>query len=189
MVSFYYYLGAQLQSIIYGQPVPVSSMDFLEMALNEMSPVDAKNLEYCTLEPIPQEQLYTANVSSRFIQLWHNWEEVLRQNLAKNRSMKLKREDAGSFDNAPEDPPDAVAAAKNALGVDSPLEAEFILDKARWSAIDSIIGVEYFTPGTIYGYLLKLKLMERRLIFDAEEGFTEYKKLYSSILANTGGPV
>jgi hypothetical protein len=181
----YYYLGAQLRHIIYGQPVPVSSLDFRGMAVNEMSPGDARNLEFCTLEPIPQEQLSEARVSSVFLQAWHNWEETLRLNLAKSRSIKLKRDDT-RYTNVPEFPFYAVTTAKKAVEADSPLEAEFILDKARWHAIDDLVGVEYFTAGTIYGYLLKLQLMERRLTFDEDKGFVEYKNLYDAILDDTG---
>jgi hypothetical protein len=79
-----------------------------------------------------------------------------------------------------------VAAAKQAFGVDSPLEAELILDKARWNAIEAFHGIGYFTENMIYAYLLKLKLMERRQAFNTEEGFAEYKTLYASILEDAG---
>ncbi|MDR0322835.1 MAG: DUF2764 domain-containing protein [Treponema sp.] len=186
-MSNYYYLGAQLPYIIYGQPVPVSSWDFREMAMREMDRSDARDLEFCTLEPIPQEKLTEAKVSSNLIKAWHNWEEVLRLNLAKNRSMKLNRYDV-VFENVPEAPHDAVAAAKNAFNADSPLEGEFILDKARWNAIEDFLGAEYFSANVVYAFLLKLQLMERKLTFDADEGFAEYKNIYASILTKTGDP-
>jgi hypothetical protein len=72
--------------------------------------------------------------------------------------------------------------------MDSPLEAEIFLDKARWSALEQFQGIAYFNENTIYAYLLKLQLMERRLAFKTEEGFAEYKTLYASILENAGEP-
>ena len=84
--------------------------------------------------------------------------------------------------NAPEYPADAAAAAKNALAMESPLEAELFLDKARWDAIEHLQGISTFNENAIYAYLLKLLLMERRAAFNTEEGFTEYKALYAAIL-------
>ena len=149
-----------------------------------MSSGDAAALEYCTLEPVPGTK-----APSQFVKDWYNWEEVLRMNLARNRNQKLKREnsDQRALD-APEYPADAVTAAKAALAMESPLEAELYLDKARWNAIEAIQGINYFSENTIYAYLLKLQLMERRQAFNTEEGFTEYKTLYASILENAGEP-
>jgi hypothetical protein len=81
----------------------------------------------------------------------------------------------------------AALAAKAALAIESPLEAELFLDKSRWDAIESLQGIDYFTRNTIFGYLLKLLLMERRSFFKAEEGFIEYKGLYASIMEAAGG--
>jgi hypothetical protein len=76
----------------------------------------------------------------------------------------------------------AVAAVKAAAAAESPLEAELLLDKARWDAIEVLQGINYFDRNTIYAYLLKLFLLERREAFQVEEGFTEYKSLYATIL-------
>jgi hypothetical protein len=82
----------------------------------------------------------------------------------------------------PEYPADAAATAKAAVAMTSPLEAELFLDKARWDAIEAFQGLDYFNRNTIYAYLLKLLLMERRSLFKTEEGFAEYKGLYASIM-------
>jgi hypothetical protein len=81
----------------------------------------------------------------------------------------------------------AAAAARAALGFESPLEAELFLDKSRWDTIESLQGIDYFSRNTIFGYLLKLLLLERRSLFRAEEGFVEYKGLYASVMEAAGG--
>jgi hypothetical protein len=86
----------------------------------------------------------------------------------------------------PAHPADAAAVAKAAASMDSPLEAELFLDKSRWDAIGIFQGLDYFGQNTIYAYLLKLLLMERRSFFRSEEGFAEYKELYASIMAAAG---
>jgi hypothetical protein len=150
-----------------------------------MSSGEAALLDYCTLDPDPPDDTSGAThgdsssrTKSDFINRWKEWERTLRLNLARTRAINLRR-DTGD---APESPPDAVAAAKAALAMDSPLEAEIFLDKARWDAIESFQGINIFSESAMYAYLLKLLIMERRMAFDVEVGFEEYKWLYSDIL-------
>ena len=185
----YYYLAAQLPYLVYGQGVPMSSSAFKDMARDALSASDAAALEYCTLDPDPASTAtrgasYAESVSrtpSAFLNLFREWERTLRLNLAKNRAAKLKRE-GGVTSDAPDYPADAATTAKIALTMESPLEAEIYLDKARWSAIESFQGISTFNENAIYAYLLKLLLMERRTAFKTEEGFSEYKALYEAIL-------
>ena len=161
--------------LVYGQTVPMSSAEFRDLARGKMSSAEAAILDYCTLDP----GFSAPPTHSAFINHWREWERALRLNLGKNRAQKLKRGEAAD---APEHPADAVTAAKNALALDSPLDAEIFLDKARWDAIDNFQGINTFSEDAIYAYLLKLLLMERRTAFNHDEGFTEYKALYAAIL-------
>jgi len=176
----YYYLGAQLPYLVYGQAVPMSAEAFKAMAAEKLDAPEKGALDYCVLKPGVKATAW------EFVNKWQDWEKSLRLNLAKGRAAKLKRE----APDAPDYPADAAAAAKLALQAESPLEAEIALDKARWAAIDGFAGIGQFTENAIYAYLLKLRLMERRLSFKTEEGFNEYKTLYASILkaAETGEP-
>ena len=184
----YYYLAAQLPYLVYGQGLPMSSADFRALAQDVMSPADASILDYCTLDPVPPTPgeggaAYAEPARptpSEFINRWKEWERTLRLNLARSRVQKLKRE--GGVADAPDYPSDAAAVAKTALVMESPLEAELFLDKARWDAIESFQGINAFSENAMYAYLLKLRLMERRAAFKPEEGFTEYKGLYAAIL-------
>ena len=167
----------------------MSSADFRALAKELMSPSEAVLLDYCTLDPDPPVPEGTdpgqasgappASQKSTFIKRWKEWERALRLCLAKNRALKIKRE--GTFD-APDFPSDAVAAAKNAVSIESPLEAELFLDKARWDAIENFQGMNIFNESAMYAYMLKLLLMERRMALKTEEGFVEYKGLYAAIL-------
>ena len=184
-------MAAQLPYLIYGQGSPMSSTAFKALARDAMNSQDARILEYCTLDPDPIsaiEENWAAysrppkRTKSDFINDWKEWERTLRLNLAKGRLQKLKRE--GAAIDPPEYPQDAVTAAKTALAMESPLEAEIFLDKARWSAIENLQGISSFSENAMYAYLLKLLLMERRAAFITEEGFTEYKGLYAAILGS-----
>jgi hypothetical protein len=193
-VGSYYYLAAQLPYLIYGQAVPMSSATFRELARSALNVQDAAVLDCCTLDPDPAGEGKTGlayaemapPVSSEFINRWREWERALRLNLARSRAQKVKREGLQAAD-APEHPAGAAGAAKTALTLESPLEAELFLDKARWDAIEELQGIGAFSENAMYAYLLKLLLMERRAAFRAEEGFSEYKGLYTAILERAAG--
>jgi hypothetical protein len=174
-VAAYYYLAAQLPYLVYGQEAPMSPADFRELAGRFLEDEDKRLLAECSLyAPMFQPE----DVLPGFIQEWRNWERSLRLNLLRFRSQKLKRDSGGD---APEYPADAAQAAKSASSADSPLEAELILDKARWDAIERLRGLDNVGSNMVFAYLLKLILMERRNSFKTEEGFMEYKTLYASI--------
>jgi hypothetical protein len=166
----------------------MGSLAFKEQCRSFLEPEDLAQLDRCgfdvppevpsLLKPMPGEP---EALSSEFIKQWRDWERSLRLNLVRFRSQRLKRE--GSSD-APEYPADAVQAAKSASAMDSPLEAELTLDKARWDAIERLRGIDNFGSDYVFAYLLKLALMERRSSFKTEEGFMEYKTLYTAIVEN-----
>jgi hypothetical protein len=171
---------AQLPGLSYGQPAPMKARDFRELAAYNLSVADAAWLDLCTLNPAGND----AAGAPEFFRRWREYEWALRLNLARYRAAKTRRDAPAD---APEHPADAAATAKAAAALDSPLEAEIFLDEARWKAIDYFQGITYFDRNTVYAYLLKLLLMERRSSFRAEEGFAEYKGLYAAVMEGYSG--
>ena len=192
-MSSYYYLVAQLPYLIYGQNLPMSPEAFKTMARQAMSSADAAVLDCCTLDPIPPKAgddgaTYAKPAShtiSPLVNKWKDWERALRLHLANGRAQRFNRESGDTLE-PPVVPEEVAAIAKTALYMESPLEAELFLDKARWDAIESFQDLNIFSENSVYAYLLKLLLMERRALFNAEEGLTEYKGLYAAILKNAG---
>jgi hypothetical protein len=161
----------------------MSSRAFLDLCTGLLEAGDLALLDLCALDPDAASSPGgepSKPCSSAFINNWRDWERSLRLNLARYRVQRLKREGGGAVE-PPDYPADAAAAAKTAAAMDSPLEAETFLDKARWDAIELFQGIDYFSSNTIFAYLLKLRLLERRALFRAEEGFAEYKGLYASV--------
>ena len=206
----YYYLMAQLPFLIYEQKPPMSSGAFKALAESLLSEEDVVLMGCLSLDPEPppaslttgskgdslrQESSKTAgdgrsyaesapSTGCSFIDSWREWERTLRLNLAKYRAVKTRRETIAA--EPPFMPVDAVvAAAKAVTGEGSPLENEIFIDKARWSAIDAIAGNRYFDRDNVYAYFLKLMLLERRMSFNAEDGFSEYKSLYADIIESS----
>ena len=191
----YYYLASQLPSLSYGQKPPMLSEAFKDLAKPMLSAEDAKLLDSVSLDPQPS---ITANgglsyaeqapsSGSDFIDKWREWERAFRLNLARQRAVKAKWEGAVLAD-PPVVPSDAATAATRAIAaMEAPLEAEILIDKTRWSAIESMQGYDTFSSNAIFAYLLKLLILERRASFQTETGFSEYKSLYASILENAQG--
>jgi len=200
-VGAYYYLVSQLPSLVYGQKPPMLPEAFKELVKPMLNAEDAALIDTISLDPAPGESVSShtsisyANQSppsgSSFIDGWREWERALRLNLARQRAIKVKRENAALAE-PPTIPADAATAAHGAIAtVDSPLEADIFLDKARWSAIEALQGIDYFDRNTVFAYLLKLLILQRRDSMRAETGFSEYKSLYASIMSGiaVGGGV
>ncbi|MDR2542539.1 MAG: hypothetical protein LBC80_03710 [Treponema sp.] len=171
---------AQLPFLFYEQKPPLSSEKFKEMAFSQMNKEDSELMKYLSFG-------YDSNTSKsgcKFIDNWRKWEHTLRLNVGKLRSLKLYNEYTGTM--PPTTPEGAFHTAEELLSQEgSPLDGELLLDKARWNAIDDLLaGGNYFDRSSVYAYFLKLLLLERRQIFNAEKGFAEYKSLYAEIIEN-----
>jgi len=181
-VGSYYYLMSQLPFLIYEQKPPMSSGAFKELAESLMDEDDASLLGNVHLDQDLSGDNESAVTGCNFIDDWRVWERALRLNLEKSRAIKLKRDNL-LLAEPPFYPADAAAAAHKAVNSESsPLDTEILLDKARWNAIENLAGNDYFDRNNVYAYLLKLMLIERRLLFNVERGFAEYKSLYASII-------
>ena len=196
MVSYrYYYFVPQLSSLVYGQPPPMSSQAFKEKAATMLDEKDSGLLDMLGLDPPAPEAVRDGDspgaksAGCDFIDGWREWEKALRLNLARLRAAGMGREDE-SLPEAPVPPSSAAEAAARALDAETPLDGEVIIDKARWKAVEELQGSELFHRRTVFAYLMKLIILERQALFQAETGFSEYKSLYDSILerSNAASP-
>ena len=187
----YYYLMAQLPYLMYDKKPPMSSKKFKELANSQLSREDSSFLKHLSLDidGYADPELNGADTANfenikttgcEFVDKWKEWERTLRLNLARYRSLKLYP-NAEAID-PPVVPDDAYTAAAIAFTQDgSPLDGEILIDKARWHAIDLMTGQDYFHENNVYAYYLKLLILERRELLNAEKGFAEYKSLYAQI--------
>ena len=175
MASYrHYYFIPQLSVLAYGQPPPMSPRAFMEKAAPMLGEKDAVLMG--RLDPASGDG---ASSGCEFVDGWLEWEKGLRLSLAGQRAAALGREAASE---TPIYPSGAAEAAAKALGAETPLEGEIILDKARWEAVEALQGSELFHRKTVFAYFVKLLILERQASFQAEAGFSEYKSLYDSIL-------
>jgi len=156
----------------------MSSETFREQCNQFLSRNDAALIKYCCYDP----RLAVETVDptgSAFIDFHLMRERTLNLTLANLRAADLNRPPTGESSS---EVPRAEAAARAAFEMDDPFEAENSLDRGRWGVLDEMVGLNYFGVNTIFAYLLKLQLMERKLRFDVQKGFANYSELYNAIL-------
>ena len=176
--SNYYYFVASLPHLNYGDKPPVSSAEFREQCQASLSKHDNALTRYCYYDAkLAVETIKPTG--SAFIDFLMLRERIVTLNLAKLRAERLNRP---APEEAPPDMPRAEALAKSAFEMDNPLDAELSMDRARWGVLDEMVGVNLFGVNTIYAYLLKLQLLERKQRFNTERGAAEYKNIYDTIL-------
>ena len=66
------------------------------------------------------------------------------------------------------------------LGI-TPLEAEQILLDHEFELLDSLVGLHVFDDYVLFGYAVKLKLLERRSCFEKEKGRSEFQNLFRRV--------
>lgn len=185
----YYYLVSQLPSLSYTGSTSIGTKEFRELCRTFLSAKDFALLPYVRLDPEGNQplslgqgyQLNPETLGSSLLDNWRVWERSLRLHIARLRLQHVRREHP-SLGDVPAEPIDAAMVAKNAVSIESPLEAELFLDRARWSAIEAMQGFDYFGRDTVYAYYLKLQLLERKHKFKIDEGFEAYQGLYASIM-------
>lgn len=173
-----YYLISQLPSldgISESTPLPITQERFLELCsqhLGKKAQNELKNLSLCP----PRSPEKSA---SSLINAWNEGESNLRLILGKLRADKLgKQFDAENRTvNA-----NLIQAARTALESESPIEAEKYLNRFRLDFLETLRPMDSFSEEYVFYYWLKLKLITRMSLFNAETGEAEYRNIYNSIM-------
>jgi hypothetical protein len=69
----------------------------------------------------------------------------------------------------------------SALSAKNPLEAEKLLLEYEFENLDSLVGLHMFDDHVLFGYAIKLKLLERLSCFEQDKGQAEFKSLFDGI--------
>ena len=174
-----YYLISQLPSLdglSENVPMPITEERFLELCERFLSKKTKEALSKLTLMP-PR---VCENTASEFLNKWNDGERNLRLVLAKIRADKMNKQfDAEKIQSAPVE---LLQAAREAVEIENPLEAEKFLNKYRLEFLESLRPMDSFSEDFVFYYGLKLKIISRIKQFDKESGETAYKNIYSSIV-------
>lgn len=173
-----YYLISQLPSldgISENTPLPITSERFGELCQRFLGKKALAESERLTLAPPRNSE---KNASS-LVEKWNDGERSLRLALAKLRADKLNKH----FDAEIQSFPAALLqAARTAIEIESPMEAEKFLNKYRLDFLETLRPMDSFSEEYVFYYGLKLKLIERIRKFDSESGEAAYRNIYNSIM-------
>ncbi|MDR4503406.1 MAG: DUF2764 domain-containing protein [Candidatus Scalindua sp.] len=160
----YYYLVASLPSLYLEVPPPVRRDEFLAMCKRYV-----KKNDFALLESINMLDLKQKDISSGVLGDFFNFESRLRNALAELRSQRLGFAVENCAGNDISDH-EQMLIAEEALHAPSPLKAEEILNKARWRYLDELEFGHYFDRDRLVVFFIKLQILERIALFDAERG-------------------
>lgn len=166
MASYYYLISSLPMLKTQGEP-PMDYGTFLDMCKAAVGSVVYKTLEELTVQAS----------SGPLLSEWASFYQALSRELVYQRSVKLGRpcpvpsdRDAGITQ--------AVTAAVNA---ENPLEGERILLDLEFKRLDDMIGLHNFDEHALYGYAMKLRLLERQQGFRYEAGRRSFDGLIAHI--------
>ena len=165
-IQGYYYTICSLPSPSFTNPPPLTTTAFLSLCEIEVCHKDMHTLKTISLLPSDTPPPLPS------IGRWYEWEQQLRQELAIIRAaavaklgwgdFKIKIREESSF------PQKDLAAM--AIAMESPSEAEDLLDLARWQFLSELETVNYFGLQKLSLYFLKLQLLKRRAMFSQPAG-------------------
>ncbi len=157
MPAYYTYLISSLPGLNFSGKAPFGLQDFLARCEHLIPKQEFDIL----LQALNQEAATWELARPKSLQQWRNFEVALRNELARVRSSRRKIDPAKYLRQ-----PDSAEAQVSHLALlayrsSSILEAEKILDQARWSFLDELSLGHYFDFDYLMIYGLKLKILER----------------------------
>ena len=177
-----YYLISQLPSLdglSDNVPVPITEERFYDVCNRILGKKAQDELSRVSLVP-PRTYEPT---SSTVLEYWNMGEQTLRLALGKVRADKLNKQfDTGNRTFTA----DLLQTVRTAIELDSPLEAEKLLNRYRMEYLETIRPMNAFSEEFVFYYCLKLKLILRMRQFDAESGKAAYRNIYDSIMNGEG---
>lgn len=157
MEAYYTYLISSLPMLNFSSRPPFGPDEFLVKCKDLIPETEVELLHNICYK----ESTYSGFPATGILGKWVGFEIILRNELARARARR-KKIDASRFIRLPDDfeahiSHIAMAAYRSA----SILEAEKILDQARWDFLESLSIGHYFDFDFLAVYLLKLKILER----------------------------
>jgi hypothetical protein len=166
-MASYYYLIASLPEIRSDGQMPISYDEFLAMCETNVSRKCFDVLKNLTL----------SSKGASLLDRWNASYQNLMNELNHQRSVRLGRAFATEYDK------DTLTAsvAASAIGAKNPLEAERILLDYEFECLDELVGLHTFDDIFLFGYAIKLKLLQRQDSFEHEAGKKEFERLFEQI--------
>ena len=163
-MASYYYLMSSLPTLNANGQMPFRYDAFLDMCRSSVSESTYKRLE----------ELNVNSSEGALMAEWSKFYRILSDELTYQRSLRLGRNCPAPADRDS----DATRIASAALNEKNPLTAEKLLLELQFEKLDGLTNMHWFDEISLIGYALKLKLMERRTVFDHDRGKAEFGRIF-----------
>ncbi len=163
----YYYLMAGLPELKADGSMPITYSEFLTSCDSIVSDEDLEILKDLTL----------SSTKGPFLKEWGGFYRMLTGELSYQRSLNLGR----SYPSSYEKDGSVAQVVSSALSAKNPLEAERILLDYEFEYLDLLVGPNMFDDYALFGYAVKLRLLERLSCFEKEKGKAEFDSLFDGI--------
>ena len=166
-MASYYYLIASLPELKADGDMPLTYSEFLSCCQSNVSDSDYEILENLSL----------SSTEGPLIKEWANFYGMLTKELNYQRSMNLGKSYSSAYDKDGQ----IAQVVASALSAKNPLEAERVLLEYEFENLDSLVGLHMFDAHVLFGYAIKLKLLERQNCFEQARGKAEFQTLFEGI--------
>jgi len=157
----YYYLIACLPYLSFHNPQAISILEFSSRCSSYL-----KRYDFEVIESIISGNPNKAALFLKVVSEWLNWDMELRTELAGLRAK------AKGLDESLDSPKQGLNynLAMDVFSAASPMDADELLESARWRRLESLEHGQYFNLEWLALYSLKLQILERRGSFDMQVG-------------------
>jgi hypothetical protein len=169
----YYYTLAALKTFRLGEKIPVSEEYFLQFAEDTIDAKDYQILLKCRWG-------LTKPTGFSFADQILSWDRELRLELAKARISKLPFDLSPNLKAMPGNY-GLLEQVRAVMAIDSPLDAELVLNQIRWSYLEETGARHYFDLEALVIYYLKLQLALRQEKFQEQLGRDSFEKEYAAL--------
>jgi len=164
----------------------MSSQEFLSQCERYMSPEDCAEVfeapAYLIGEKVPE------TFRSGFLSNFVAWERTFRNELARLRARRAERNEE-AFVRPSGRSDEAARAALSCFAVEDPYQAELLVERERWNAIERLSSLSSFDLDFIMAYRMKLAINARLEHFTMESGEKGYRTLYGDIIGRASRTV
>lgn len=157
MPRYYTYLVSSLPLLRFDRELPFSYEKFLEMCRDFIS-----EKEFIMLKTITEKEPEITKIKNKTLKEWFNFDFALRNELAKQRASRKNEDSSKYLRKTDKDLSNYfIHLISEALKSSSPLEAERILDRARWIYLEELERGHFFDFDFLVVYGVKLCILER----------------------------
>lgn len=177
----YYYTVATLPMLSFDGDHFPSTEEFLELCSHRASPREYDLLLRARLLPDPRDLS-----RNRVLRTWYELEVGLRNELARQRAAQLNRDEYAYIRTTAEGEDltgtlGIPEVAREALSQETPLKAELVLLRHRWSILEELEVGHFFDIERLIIYYLKLQILWRKQLFNREDGTNVFERTYTTV--------